>query len=426
MNDLERDLKDLFESKAGGMQTTPLAPPAVLRRGRRRQVGTVVGGALVAIAAAAVVVAGASVFLADHGEAPPMVDPDVLPERTATIAGITVTTPDGWSLLDQSALGFAVPTQMCSGTGSVSVAPDGSFSATGTPIGEGEPAAVPSATEECTPLDVPEGGIPMFTMGNSEPHPLQTMCEVAPEIETQTVAGDDAFLSVSMGGPAEGTVGHAWPVSLEPEDGPCGAGLYARWSADGTAYLGVARFGPDATDADREAVIGVFQDMRFSTPTDAVPLVLGYLLDGGEVAGVPWRVVAGPNLLCEAKDACGVSVAAVSGNATGSEPQMPVSPPRAGTPMIAAAEPLGEGIMIYGTADPTVRSIEIVSSNGTRTVPASVRWPETLQGFVNADVIEGSVWWAVVDDVERVEAVLEDGNTFTTLPGEEGEATLTP
>jgi hypothetical protein len=417
MNDLERDLKELFGSKADEVQAAPLAPAAVLKRGRRRQVVTVAGGTLAVVAAAALAIGGASAFLADRSEAPPMGDRDVLPERTATIAGVTVTVPEGWSLLDQSALGFAIPTQECSST----------FTETATPVGEGErpagaaPSAEPTPIEECTPLDVPEGGIPMFTMGNTPAHPLQTMCQVTPELPTQTVTGDDAFLFVSIDAPAEGNaIGTAWPASLEPEAGPCGEGLYARWNAEENAYFAVARFGPEATDADRDTVIRAFEDMRFSTPAPTVPMVLGYLLDGGDVGGEPWRVVAGPNLMCRSKDACGVGVAVVSGTSEASEPQMPISPPDPGTPAVAAAEPAGERLVIYGTADPSVRSVEVVSSDGTRTPASWARWPDTLQGFESADLLAGSIWWAVVDDVDLVEALQADGTTFTTRPGRIG------
>ncbi len=45
MNDLERDLTSLFREKADSVDPMPTAPEGVLRRGRRRQVGIVLGGA---------------------------------------------------------------------------------------------------------------------------------------------------------------------------------------------------------------------------------------------------------------------------------------------------------------------------------------------------------------------------------------------
>lgn len=103
MNDLERDLKELLETKAGGLDTTPLAPPAVLRRGRRRQVGTVVGGALMAIAAAAVVVGGTAAFLGDRASEPPIMgEREVLPAElrldTRKEGDELVASGDGWEI----------------------------------------------------------------------------------------------------------------------------------------------------------------------------------------------------------------------------------------------------------------------------------------------------------------------------------------
>ena len=57
MNDLERDLRELFATKANDASVRSRPEPNVLRRARRRQVGT----ALAAAAAVTVVVAGAFV-----------------------------------------------------------------------------------------------------------------------------------------------------------------------------------------------------------------------------------------------------------------------------------------------------------------------------------------------------------------------------
>jgi hypothetical protein len=61
MNDLERDLHELFEQRATAIDAPVLAPDAVLRRGRRRQVRTVAGGALASVLAIAVAVAAINV-----------------------------------------------------------------------------------------------------------------------------------------------------------------------------------------------------------------------------------------------------------------------------------------------------------------------------------------------------------------------------
>ena len=50
MNDLERDLTSLFQEKASSVEPMPTAPDSVLRRGRRRQVRTVLAGLAGAVA----------------------------------------------------------------------------------------------------------------------------------------------------------------------------------------------------------------------------------------------------------------------------------------------------------------------------------------------------------------------------------------
>lgn len=55
MNDLRHDLTALFQEKADSIETPAVAPPEVLRRGRRRQGGMVFGGAAGLIAAGLVI-----------------------------------------------------------------------------------------------------------------------------------------------------------------------------------------------------------------------------------------------------------------------------------------------------------------------------------------------------------------------------------
>jgi hypothetical protein len=56
MNDLERDLTQLFHEKADTITTAPRAPETLLRRGRRHQVATVLAGTLAGAALIVVVI----------------------------------------------------------------------------------------------------------------------------------------------------------------------------------------------------------------------------------------------------------------------------------------------------------------------------------------------------------------------------------
>ncbi len=91
MNDLERDLTALFHEKADSVETPAVAPPEVLRRGRRRQGGMVLGTAAGLIAAGLVIFV---VVQASH--APPTEQvggPSVTP--TATPTGVGAWTSSG-------------------------------------------------------------------------------------------------------------------------------------------------------------------------------------------------------------------------------------------------------------------------------------------------------------------------------------------
>src|SRR6187200_1806986 len=123
MNDLEHDLRELFERRASGVDAPGLAPTDVMQRGRRRQVGTVVTGVLACLVAAGI--AAAAVGEARH----PAVIPgegNGLPARTTSIGGVPVTAPAGWTLVDDWPLVAILPTtsESCS------------FSGTGTPVDE--------------------------------------------------------------------------------------------------------------------------------------------------------------------------------------------------------------------------------------------------------------------------------------------------
>ncbi|HUL85732.1 MAG TPA: hypothetical protein VLX89_09510, partial [Actinomycetota bacterium] len=89
MNDLERDLTALFQEKAASVDPVPMAPEGVLRRGRRRQFGTVAGGLLGAVAV--VIVA----LLVVGSIAPPPAQVPVGRVAAWTTGGQLVTTVEG-------------------------------------------------------------------------------------------------------------------------------------------------------------------------------------------------------------------------------------------------------------------------------------------------------------------------------------------
>ena len=98
MNDLDRDLRELFHDKAGSVEMAPSAPADVLLRGRRRQIATVITGFVATAAAVLVTVVVIGRITAPSTSVP--ATPLGYAERTATIEGVTVTAPSGWALMD--------------------------------------------------------------------------------------------------------------------------------------------------------------------------------------------------------------------------------------------------------------------------------------------------------------------------------------
>jgi hypothetical protein len=421
MNDLERDLKELFETKSGDVMTTPLAPKAVLKRGRRRQVGTVIGGTLMAVAAAAVVIGGGSAFLTDRADTPPMGADEVLPARTATIGGVTVTAPEGWSLLDQWPLGMNVTTETCTST----------FEGQGTPVGEGggggldDPVETPPI-EECNSVDLP-GGVPLFTLSNVEPNPAQAMCEIVPGFPAQTVAPTGVFLYVAVDANADGT-SPTWPQPLgEGSTDPCAEGSIVRWSVDGVSYLAAAAFGEEASSEDRDTAAAAFDGLSFEgLPVPTTSPVVGFVMAAGIEDGVAWRLEAGPNLRCAAGDAaCGVQLAAVSDDDAATPGSASVAPPT-GSPFSATTLPLGTSTVVFGGMGTQVASIEVTTTGGATVTPTTAPWPTALEAFAAPDApVDGRIWWTVVPGLESVRAILEDG-TEVTVGDRQGSGTTGP
>ena len=122
MNDLERDLHELFDQRSRDVDPAVLAPDAIIRRGHRRQARTAVGGVLAGVVVIAVAVAAVGSIQRSDGVTP--AGTNDLPARATHIGGVPVTAPAGWTLIDDTPLlnVISTSTQSCS------------FSASGTAV----------------------------------------------------------------------------------------------------------------------------------------------------------------------------------------------------------------------------------------------------------------------------------------------------
>jgi hypothetical protein len=288
--DIEQELRELFREKAGEAPlATPrapaTAPPQVLRRGRRRQVGTVLGS--IAVVAVLVVgsVAGLQRLLADQ-EPLPTAAYDIF-ERTATVEAFTVTSPSDWYLVNQWPLSMQIAVESTSSSG---------FACEGVPVGsEAQPECVETVGEESSaPLPAPHG-LPMMQLSNVDLGLNANACrDGIPNSGATLYVAFDAERAIS--GVADPTI-PAFPTGpgLPPEgDGPCGPGRYARFTVNGEPFFAWIGLGAAVSDEDRETVETSFEQMTAIddwTPAQPEFVTPGYVVAGGSTnAGEPWRL----------------------------------------------------------------------------------------------------------------------------------------
>jgi hypothetical protein len=245
VNDLERDLRDLFEARARDASAPPKPAPNVLKRARRRQAGFValVGGTVAAIIAA--IVAGSLFFL-------PLEEGTPANESTTTqtLNGITIRFPQGWVLTDPDTAGLNGP--------------------------------------------APKQDLPRLVLALTSSDPGNAWgcpglaSERAPSL-LMTVQQEPLVL--------EGVAATPWPVSLEPmevddSESSCYPGwrfLRAGWTTGGRSFEARVGLAPEASDEDRERLFAAFGSMTFEPSTEDVRSVV---LATGTASGEDWELIA--------------------------------------------------------------------------------------------------------------------------------------
>jgi hypothetical protein len=304
MNDTERDLRELFESKARDAGGAPPVTREVLRRGRRRQVGTVAVAAVTALAVAAVAVVSLQALHRADTSVPGGSTGN--PAFNATIQNFTIAVPKGWTLIDQWPLGSLMAVDQTSTK----------FACVGAPIeaGSGKNDSPASSSSDCAaqqtqtpePPMIPEGGLPMLSLSNDDPGLGRSVCNAGGSLPASSATlyiGLDYAVTQSADWQSKVP---AWPDplgnvlrnDLPPDQMPCGPGGYAHFQTGGMPYTAWAGFGSDVTDSDRQAIIDSFNGMRVSdgdiTPPSADQP--GYVLAGGTTeSGSAWTIEVSPS-----------------------------------------------------------------------------------------------------------------------------------
>lgn len=250
MNDLERDLREVFHDDARRVPTPATAPKGLRRSARRRQ--ALFGGAvaLAGLAVAAGVVAGATTLLSRQGGPEPAAPG---PTTTGTMNGVTITYPQAWHLID----------------------PDRAALNGSPTMGE---SPLPRIVLALAPTRAPETfGCPGRVGGGGAATSLMT-------IQEEPLA-------------SQGPGSAPWPVRLEPlavdvSDSACYPGWTferAGWTASGRTFEARVGLSPDASDDEREALAAAFASMTFEPSSGQASSVS---LAQGVAGGEEWQLVA--------------------------------------------------------------------------------------------------------------------------------------
>ncbi|HEX3300688.1 MAG TPA: hypothetical protein VHW68_11335 [Actinomycetota bacterium] len=404
MNDLEHDLRQLFEHRATDVDVPGLAPKDVLRRGRRRQVGTVVTSVLACLVALGAT--AAAVGQARH----PAVIPEGgngLPARTTSIGGVPVTAPAGWTLVDDWPLAaiLATTSQTCSFTGTGSA-----VSENGSPVDGGTTASPASSGgtigQSCTSTQVGyPAGVPVLQLANFEVPVVQTVCGLADQAKPATIPPDGVAVYV-----ADDQAQADIPALLEACAGNGGSLLGEPQTffdvGQHTDYIAVAFAGPNASTTDIDTARHYVDGLSGVTVTPSTPASVrgpGYVVAAGVGGDTSWRLE--PGITSFDRQSGAPTVGAVMVTTTGAtEASRTVDLPTA-RPVNDDYVDLGRaGVVQFGTASAAVTAIDIDLPSGGAVAATMFPWPALA--IPNLPAADGSIWFAQTPERGDVHASL--------------------
>jgi hypothetical protein len=386
VNDLERDLRELLGSKAGNAAPSTAPSPGILRRARRRQVGTVITTLVVVAAVIVGSVAALQTVLRKDPSTPQPATPPVLPEArpgfsSAALPFASIAYPTNWYLLDTSPL---------------------------VPLGVAPQYVVPSG--------------PVLQLANFDPDlPHSPRCMVDPD----ALPSDGVLLTVGLMTAEEAAISNEpigpWPVELTPlpenQDPVCVGGprpRIATWTApSGLIYWANAGHGADASEADIRKMEQAFSSLTFP-PSDLPQMsrmaafqgqgtprvVLGTERIGSGIATIVAYVELNKSLLV-----------GVSGSEGGSCCSGSAVAPHSGStqePVTSSAMLSPDGTLLYGVISPEVVDVELRTSSGD-SLPVNVVGLPPSMGY------EDRVVWGIApgaDDRATIVGYDADGNAL--------------
>ncbi|MEX0984723.1 MAG: hypothetical protein WD096_06695 [Actinomycetota bacterium] len=393
MNDLDRELKDLFETKARSVDAGLVAPGAVLRRGRRRQIGIVAGGALGGVAA--LIVAG-SLALALLGDGNDEVPSNQTPngpygDRTAIIGGFGVQAPEGWTLIDQWPLASIISVGSTSCTGS--------FSAVGDPVdGASEPTVARSTAlgeEECTtePASLP-AGIPVLQLSTYDPGLMTPVCDVFDQGTGGTLPADGVAVFVT-----------AFPGTKTPEQVqqalaeacPVAPDIDSIVQGPSVTYVTATFAGSDSDPALLGAAANV-TDLGGHDTRELAPSPLSgpaYVIGSGVTGGERWQVSAGVDFSEGYLSTVWMTSFRADGSVTGTLAQ----PWSGGNAPVASALDVGDAAVAIALIPTGSGEPHWKTDTGVDVPLDEAPFPSSLAALTLKPVLDGTAAWAEVPDV---------------------------
>jgi hypothetical protein len=396
MNDLERDLATLFRARADEIDTPTLPPGNVVRRARRRQIGTIVGGSvLLVLAILALIVAVAAVRPA----------PDALPavpsapSRTATIHGITVTAPAGWTLIDDWPIAASLPasSETCSFTGTASAIPPSAETNAATAGPSAESSG--SCTTRPTPLPA---GAPVVQLANFSLPLDGSLCTAGPLRSVDVPTDGVAMYVAAFDGPMK---------TADVLDA-CPGSRNLRTFADRNVqqlYVAVSIAGPAAAADDVATIDREMNDLggiRIPESESVAATSPRYVLAAGDDGTTAWRIEAGFPFRGSGS---GIGATLITSDENAHETVSdPVAPVGSGEDLAEETEPLTPqpSALLWGTASSDVTAIVNVADDGTGTAATLVPWPDGMRAAVAEDEqhqLDGWIWFATVAQPGSIE-----------------------
>lgn len=418
MNDVERDLRELFDRKASSVGgVVPRLPDRVRKRSRRRELGTALVSGLTALAL--IVGSVAVVRSLDVGENDrtavddPWAGYQVF-ERTATVGNFAITSPSDWYLVNQWPWASREASRFRDRN-------DRAFEACRVEPTRDERRAC----RQALPLGEPgDGWVAPIAMLSLRDHGLTSSpCfdpsfRVGAEDAVMTIALDRVYMAADFGA---GDLPR-WPVPFDETAAPynrpsCGPGTYVPFAAGDVPYVAHFAFGAEVRDEQRQTLIDAFGSM---TIDDSVEVLMdepepsdsgAYVIAGGENAAGPWTLQLRPQTDPGYVTNVQLELTTVEGRGA-----------VAGGPFtLAEDDPIEQagGDPVFGAVGKEATGVEIQLEDGTPPIPAQiVPLPPSMPfGF---DLFFAS------NDADVQAAAIAIGPDDTELPAERSGPTGAP